>query len=102
MSKDIYRTDSGLITKLDWDGDGVTLTHLKDENLIKRDLKMLHEAAENRNKTASMRWVGRVDEVIYMGWQQEWKEKHRDTPWSKFLIAKLNSSDYNKLRTEKL
>ncbi|TNF09401.1 MAG: hypothetical protein EP323_00435 [Gammaproteobacteria bacterium] len=102
MSREFSVTESGLITRLDWDDDGLTLTHLKDENLIKRDLKALHEAAENRNRNAQMRWVGRVDEVIYMGWQQEWKEKHRDTPWSKFLISKLNSSDYNKLRTEKL
>lgn len=102
MSKDVYRGRNGLITHLDWDDAGVTLKHTKDESVIKRDLQALHAAAEHRNRKSEMRWVGRVDEVIYMGWQQEWKEKHRDTPWQKFLIAKLNSSDYNKLRTEKL
>lgn len=102
MSKDIFYSEGGNKTELVWEGDSVVLKNTQDMGVIDANLQRLREAAENRNRIAGMRWVGSIPTTIYADWQREYRGKSQDVSWNQFLAMKINSSDFTKLRTERV
>ena len=100
--KDFYVSSGGLVTEMQWDDDGVTLKHSQDTRIIDASIRKMNEAAENRNREANTRWIASIPQVVYAQWQGEYNSRPQDSDWDQYLAMKLNSSDYSKLRTERV
>lgn len=54
----------------------------------------------HHNRVAKGHKAASIPIPIWSEWRKEWKTKRRDyMTWQTFLAAKLNSSEYSKLRT---
>lgn len=52
------------------------------------------------NSRAHMKPAATIPLVIYHNWKKEWRAKYRQSwTWQTYLVMKINSRDYSKLRT---
>lgn len=87
--------------EIDHDGDGFTLIEFTPDSVEKEildscaQLRSLHQNSKSHFKHA-----GRVPIGLHAIWKKEWREKYRETwTWQTFLAMKLNSREYEHLRT---
>lgn len=87
--------------EIDHDGGGFTaveFTPTSVENEILDScsrLRNLHQTSKSRFQLAARTPVG-----LNALWRKEWEQKYRDKmKWMEFKVMKLNSRDYERLRT---
>jgi hypothetical protein len=86
---------------IDPDGNGFTSIEYTPGHVEKEILDSCHAIRDLRQpKTASLRFAARTPIGLHQIWRKEWEEKYRDTwTWMTFKVMKLNSRDFENLRT---
>lgn len=99
--KDRFVSNSGIVTNVHWDDDGADFEYVQRVDNIIDSFKA--ETDLGHNRLAAGRLAARVPITTHLSWVNEWREKHADK-WElkTFLAMKVNSSDYSKLRNQKI
>lgn len=93
----------GTETKLHTEGDSLIVQRVQDVTPILDDIKEMRAKAVNPKAVG--RIAGRIPNVVYQKWDQEFKKVHGvpmlradSKTRQKFLASKLNDPDYQDLR----
>ena len=86
---------------IDSDGNGFTTVEYTPGHVEQTILDSCHAVRDLRQSGKSkMRLAARVPIGVHALWRKEWEEKYQDTwSWMTFKVMKLNSRDYENLRT---
>ena len=87
--------------EIDADGDGFTLIEFTPDEV---ETEILDNCARMRslhqNSRSHFKHAGQIPIGLHAVWKKEWREKYSDTwTWQTFLAMKLNSREYENLRT---
>lgn len=86
---------------IDSDGEGFTAIEYTPGHVEQSILDSCHAVRDLRQSSkASLRFAARTPIGLNALWRKEWEEKYQDKfTWMTFKVMKLNSREYENLRT---
>lgn len=102
MTKLVVPSLDGTNTLLEWDTDGVTVTHQQDMGQVQKNLTQFRHASENYGKR-NIRHAASIPMAVWHLWRHEFSQNYSsDMDWQTYLKRKINDSEYSKMRNQKL
>ena len=94
---DIGQNWNGTRTKLTVDHDSIVIQDVMDaQPILDNNARLRAQSQRSRNAVH----VADIPITIYHEWRKDWQKNFADkTPWDAYIIQKLNSRDWLKLRT---
>lgn len=101
--KDIYDGASGVRTVVHWDENGADFEYIQRTDQIVDNFQEL--SSGGHNKSAHGQLAATIPLVTYFEWQREWERDYKSVgvmDFDTFIMSRLNSPDFKKLRNQRL
>jgi hypothetical protein len=90
----------GIRREITFENDSIVEKRFQRVDTIIDDFR---QKSESVNKKAANRVVATIPRLTFFAWREEWKQKFSDKwTFATWLAMRLNSSDYSKLRNQRL
>ena len=101
MSKHSLGYSGAIETRVHFEGDEMITEDIMHAKQVQAILDQNQaDRSMGHNRFARGRHAARIPLPMLHDWRQDWEKNHTDKwEWQTFLISKINSRDYSKLRT---